>query len=43
MPDPNWLRPSSAFERILGVVPNSLLTMQRRPRIVAAFEALTKP
>ena len=32
----------SAFERILGVVPNSLLTMQRRPRIVAAFEALTE-
>ena len=32
----------ATFERILGVVPNSLLTMQRRPRIVAAFEALTE-
>ncbi len=30
------------FERILGIVPNSLLTMQRRPRIVAAFEKLTE-
>lgn len=29
------------FERILGFVPNSLLTMQRRPAIVRAFEALT--
>jgi len=32
----------ATFKRILGVVPNSLLTMQRRPRIVAAFEALTE-
>ncbi len=32
----------ATFERILGVVPNSLLTMQRRPRIGAAFEALTE-
>lgn len=32
----------ATFERILGVVPNSLLTMQRRPRIVAGFEALTE-
>lgn len=30
------------FERILGFIPNSLLTMQRRPKIVAGFEALTK-
>lgn len=29
------------FEQILGFVPNSLLTMQRRPRIVAAFGELT--
>jgi len=29
------------FERILGFVPNSLLTMQRRPRIVEAFGQLT--
>lgn len=29
------------FEQILGFVPNSLLTMQRRPRIVAAFCELT--
>jgi len=32
----------ATFERILGIVPNSLLTMQRRPRIVAAFETLTE-
>jgi alkylhydroperoxidase family enzyme len=30
------------FERILGFVPNSLLTMQRRPKIVAGFGALTR-
>lgn len=30
------------FERILGFVPNSLLTMQRRPQIVAGFGALTR-
>lgn len=30
------------FERILGFVPNSLLTMQRKPAIVAGFEALTQ-
>ncbi len=30
------------FERILGFVPNSLLTMQRRPKIVAGFGALTQ-
>jgi uncharacterized peroxidase-related enzyme len=31
----------ATFERILGFVPNSLLTMQRRPEIVRAFETLT--
>jgi alkylhydroperoxidase family enzyme len=30
------------FERILGFVPNSLLTMQRRPKMVAGFGELTK-
>lgn len=30
------------FERILGFVPNSLLTMQRRPTMVQAFGALTR-
>jgi uncharacterized peroxidase-related enzyme len=29
------------FEEILGFVPNSLLTLQRRPRIVRAFGELT--
>ena len=29
------------FERILGFVPNSLLTMQRRPKMVAGFGTLT--
>ena len=29
------------FEEILGFVPNSLLTMQRKPRIVTAFGELT--
>ncbi|MBV36411.1 MAG: peroxidase [Rickettsiales bacterium] len=30
------------FEKILGFVPNSLLTMQRRPEIVKGFGVLTK-
>ncbi|MBT8062857.1 MAG: carboxymuconolactone decarboxylase family protein [Xanthomonadales bacterium] len=30
------------FEKILGFVPNSLLTMQRRPKMVQGFGALTK-
>lgn len=30
------------FEQILGFVPNSLLTMQRRPEIVKGFGVLTK-
>jgi alkylhydroperoxidase family enzyme len=30
------------FEEILGFVPNSLLTMQRRPKIVKGFGVLTK-
>ena len=30
------------FENILGFIPNSLLTMQRRPKIVQAFGVLTE-
>jgi len=30
------------FDKILGFVPNSLLTMQRRPKMVTGFGALTK-
>lgn len=30
------------FERILGFVPNSLLTMQRQPAMVQGFGALTE-
>ena len=30
------------FEKILGFVPNSLLTMQRKPKMVKGFGALTK-
>ena len=30
------------FDRILGFIPNSLLTMQRRPKMVEGFGALTK-
>jgi len=30
------------FDRILGFVPNSMLTMQRRPKIVRGFGELTK-
>lgn len=30
------------FEKILGFVPNSLLTMQRRPKMVTGFGELTK-
>ncbi len=32
----------ATFERILGFVPNSLLTMQRCPEIVEGFDALTR-
>jgi uncharacterized peroxidase-related enzyme len=32
----------ATFERILGFVPNSLLTMQRKPQIVEGFEVLTQ-
>ncbi len=32
----------AVFERILGFVPNSLLTMQRRPAMVRGFAELTK-
>lgn len=38
---PELAQEFATFERILGIVPNSLLTMQRRPEIVRAFEALT--
>ncbi len=30
------------FEKVLGVMPNSILTMQRRPEIAKAFAALNK-
>ena len=32
----------AVFEQILGFIPNSLLTMQRKPGIVKGFGALTK-
>lgn len=32
----------AVFEQILGFVPNSLLTMQRRPEIVKGFSVLTR-
>lgn len=32
----------AVFEKILGFVPNSLLTMQRRPKMVEGFSALTR-
>lgn len=32
----------ATFTRILGFIPNSLLTMQRKPEIVTGFEALTR-
>ncbi len=32
----------AVFEQILGFVPNSLLTMQRRPKMVQGFAELTK-
>ncbi len=50
----SWIKPLPAaatpelaedfavFERILGFVPNSLLTMQRRPAIVKGFGVLTR-
>jgi len=46
-PLPKDLHPELAedfaiFERILGFVPNSLLTMQRKPQMVKAFGVLTK-
>ena len=30
------------FDKILGFVPNSLLTMQRRPKMVKGFGELTR-
>ena len=41
-PAPELAATFDTFRRILGIVPNSLLTMQRRPRIVAAFETLAE-
>lgn len=38
---PELFETFNQFERILGFVPNSLLTMQRRPAIVAGFGVLT--
>ncbi|MDA3934906.1 MAG: carboxymuconolactone decarboxylase family protein [Gammaproteobacteria bacterium] len=32
----------AVFEKILGFVPNSLLTMQRKPKMVKGFAALTE-
>ena len=39
---PELLDDFAIFERILGFVPNSLLTMQRRPKMVKGFGELTK-
>lgn len=40
--NPELAEDFAIFERILGFVPNSLLTMQRRPEIVKGFGTLTK-
>jgi alkylhydroperoxidase family enzyme len=39
---PELVEDFAIFERILGFVPNSLLTMQRRPKMVKGFGELTK-
>ena len=39
---PALMQDFAIFERILGFVPNSLLTMQRRPGMVTGFGALTQ-
>lgn len=39
---PELAKDFKIFEEILGFVPNSLLTMQRRPKMVEAFGVLTK-
>ncbi|GAA0212891.1 carboxymuconolactone decarboxylase family protein [Kangiella japonica] len=39
---PDLAEDFAIFEKILGFVPNSLLTMQRRPEIVKGFGVLTK-
>lgn len=39
---PELLEDFALFENILGFVPNSLLTMQRRPDIVKGFSDLTR-
>ncbi|GLS26632.1 carboxymuconolactone decarboxylase family protein [Marinibactrum halimedae] len=40
--NPDLAEDFAIFEKILGFVPNSLLTMQRRPAIVKGFGVLTK-
>jgi len=39
---PELAKEFATFEEILGFVPNSLLTMQRRPEIVRGFAELTR-
>jgi len=39
---PELAQEFAIFEEILGFIPNSLLTMQRKPEMVKAFGALTK-
>ncbi|MCB0655765.1 MAG: carboxymuconolactone decarboxylase family protein [Saprospiraceae bacterium] len=39
---PDLVEDFAIFERILGFVPNSLLTMQRKPAIVRGFGVLTE-
>ena len=39
---PDLAEDFALFEKILGFVPNSLLTMQRRPEMVRAFGVLTR-
>lgn len=39
---PDLAEDFAIFQRILGFVPNSLLTMQRKPEIVKGFGVLTK-
>ncbi|MFT5139182.1 MAG: alkylhydroperoxidase family enzyme [Rhodothermales bacterium] len=40
--NPDLSEDFAIFEKILGFVPNSLLTMQRRPKMVQGFGVLTK-
>lgn len=39
---PDLAEDFAIFERILGFIPNSLLTMQRRPQLVKGFGVLTE-